>query len=152
MPSGEGRAARRRMETYVTYGSVRQLICKRRSNHGIPSKNKLGNCNTVKNWEIVILPILALNSQKKVFDYVSKSYFFYDGVSRFGRRLSEWVSCYLTSEWVSEITDPYVTYGWREASEVLSFMLPVIKRLPISAHARLNDWLAAAAAAAESIR
>ena len=46
------------------------------SNPAIPSKNKLGNCNTVKNREIVILPILALNSQKKVFDYVSKSYFF----------------------------------------------------------------------------
>ena len=46
---------------------VIQLILERWSNPGIPSKNELGNCNTVKNWGIVILPILALNSQKKSF-------------------------------------------------------------------------------------
>ena len=55
---------------------VIQLILEWWSNPGLPSNYELGNCNTVKNWEIVILPILALNSQKKVFDYVSKSYFF----------------------------------------------------------------------------
>ena len=43
----------------------------------------------VKNREIVILPVLALNSQKKVFDCVSKSYFFLDGMPRYGHHLSE---------------------------------------------------------------
>ena len=55
---------------------VIQLILEWWSKPEIPSKNELGNCNTVKNREIVILLILALNYQKKVFDYVSKSYFF----------------------------------------------------------------------------
>ena len=68
---------------------VIQLIRERWSNPGIPSKNESGNCNTVKNRAFVILLILALNYQKKVFDYVSKSYFFLEGMSRFGHRFSE---------------------------------------------------------------
>ena len=46
---------------------VIQLTRERWSNPGIPPKNELGNCNTVKNWKTVTLPILALNSQKKSF-------------------------------------------------------------------------------------
>ena len=64
---------------YWRAGFAQQLTCKRRSNPAIPSKNELGNCNTVKiclKTKIVILPILVLNSQKKVSDYVSKSYYF----------------------------------------------------------------------------
>ena len=58
---------------------VIQLIRERWSNPWIPSKNELGNCNIVKNWKIVILPILVLNSQKKSFWICFKDLYFFRG-------------------------------------------------------------------------
>ena len=66
-------------ETYGAKVCVNQLLLEQWPNPAIRSKNELGNCNAVKNWEIIILPILALNSKKKEFLIVFQNLIIFRG-------------------------------------------------------------------------